>query len=210
MCSLISISVLLTSLTNLIPGLPWQKGPQRTGGLQLGVHALVVPKECKKQHDRQRYAEQPKQSASSKAHDVLLQFVKAERLACGVVPTMERLNADMRWAGRQAPAGPDYEGRELPDGRAAWHEATITAGQILQEIDGKLAPGREWRVQVADELITRSMFCTSMQRNRNNCLAADHELPAAISERGLEDPGKALCPIMVAFGDKAHGSDGAL
>jgi hypothetical protein len=46
----------------------------------------VVPEQCKKQHDRQRYAEQPKQSASSKAHDVLLQFVKAERLGCRLVP----------------------------------------------------------------------------------------------------------------------------
>ena len=37
----------------------------------------------------------------------------------------------------------DTEGEELPDKHAAWREATITAGQILQGIDGKLNPGRE-------------------------------------------------------------------
>ena len=29
--------------------------------------------------------------------------------------------------------------------------ATVTAGQILQDIDGKLAPGRDWRMEVTDE-----------------------------------------------------------
>jgi hypothetical protein len=32
----------------------------------------------------------------------------------------------------------DSEGEELPDKHAAWKEATVTAGQILQGIDGKL------------------------------------------------------------------------
>jgi hypothetical protein len=45
----------------------------------------------------------------------------------------------------------DHEGEELPDEHAAWKEATVTAGQILQSIDGKLKPGREWRMEVADE-----------------------------------------------------------
>ena len=45
----------------------------------------------------------------------------------------------------------DHDGRELPDEHAAWKEATITAGQILQSIDGHLKPGREWRMEVADE-----------------------------------------------------------
>ena len=45
----------------------------------------------------------------------------------------------------------DQEGEELPDRHAAWHEATIMAGQSLQSIDGQLQPGREWRMEVADE-----------------------------------------------------------
>ena len=45
----------------------------------------------------------------------------------------------------------DYDGRELPDEHVAWKEATETAGQILQNLDGKLSPGREWRMEVADE-----------------------------------------------------------
>jgi hypothetical protein len=39
----------------------------------------------------------------------------------------------------------------LPDWHAAWKEATVTAGLILQGIDGKLQPGQEWRMEVVDE-----------------------------------------------------------
>ncbi|MGY8706164.1 hypothetical protein RAD16_10545 [Bradyrhizobium sp. 18BD] len=45
----------------------------------------------------------------------------------------------------------DNEGEELPDKHAAWKEATVTAGQMLQTLDGKLAPGRDWRMEVSDE-----------------------------------------------------------
>ncbi len=45
----------------------------------------------------------------------------------------------------------DHEGEELPDKHAAWKEATVTAGDILRDLDGKLQPGREWRLEVADE-----------------------------------------------------------
>ena len=45
----------------------------------------------------------------------------------------------------------DHDGTELPDEHAAWKEATVTAGQILQNLDGKLRPGGEWRMEVADE-----------------------------------------------------------
>ena len=46
----------------------------------------------------------------------------------------------------------DRTGEELPDKHAAWKEATLVAGQILQDIDGKLQPdGKEWRMEVADE-----------------------------------------------------------
>jgi hypothetical protein len=36
----------------------------------------------------------------------------------------------------------DHEGEELPDKHAAWKEATVIAGQTLQDLDGKLQPGR--------------------------------------------------------------------
>ena len=49
------------------------------------------------------------------------------------------------------PPEPDEVGEELPDRHAAWKEATITAGQILQCLDGKLQPGRDWRMEVTDE-----------------------------------------------------------
>ncbi|MGM4961595.1 DUF6894 family protein (plasmid) [Bradyrhizobium barranii] len=45
----------------------------------------------------------------------------------------------------------DHEGEELPDKHAAWKEATVTAGQMLQGIDGKLTPGRDWQMEVTDE-----------------------------------------------------------
>ena len=45
----------------------------------------------------------------------------------------------------------DEEGEELPDRHAAWREATVTAGQMLQSIDGKLKPDRDWRMEVTDE-----------------------------------------------------------
>jgi hypothetical protein len=44
----------------------------------------------------------------------------------------------------------DREGYELPDEHAAWKEATVTAGQILQGLHGKLTPDREWRMEVVD------------------------------------------------------------
>src|SRR5690349_14155455 len=36
----------------------------------------------------------------------------------------------------------DQVGEDLPDRHAAWREATVTAGQMLQGIDGKLQAGR--------------------------------------------------------------------
>jgi hypothetical protein len=45
----------------------------------------------------------------------------------------------------------DHVGEELPDKHAAWREATRTAGQILQGINGRLEPDREWRMEVMDE-----------------------------------------------------------
>jgi len=56
----------------------------------------------------------------------------------------------------------DNEGEELPDKHAAWKEATITAGQILQGLDGKLTPARDWRMEVTDES-RNTLFVLSIQ-----------------------------------------------
>lgn len=46
----------------------------------------------------------------------------------------------------------DEEGEELPDVQAAWREATMTTGQIIQDLDGRLRPGgKDWRMEVTDE-----------------------------------------------------------
>jgi hypothetical protein len=45
----------------------------------------------------------------------------------------------------------DLEGEELPDRQAAWHEATISAGHIIRDINSRLQPGQEWRLEVTDE-----------------------------------------------------------
>src|SRR5450631_3511802 len=59
----------------------------------------------------------------------------------------------------------DYEGEELPDKHAAWREATVIAGQTLQGLDGKLQPGREWRMRLRTNSPILFMCCTSMQRS---------------------------------------------
>ncbi|MBB5055111.1 hypothetical protein HNQ36_005122 [Afipia massiliensis] len=45
----------------------------------------------------------------------------------------------------------DHEGEELPDRDAAWEEATKVAGETIKDLDGKLALGRPWRLEVTDE-----------------------------------------------------------
>jgi hypothetical protein len=37
---------------------------------------------------------------------------------------------------------------DLPDIDAAWHEATVHAGQMLKDLDGSLASNTEWSVEV--------------------------------------------------------------
>ncbi|WP_442895034.1 DUF6894 family protein [Bradyrhizobium sp. AZCC 1578] len=39
----------------------------------------------------------------------------------------------------------DKESEELPDRQAAWREATVTAGQIIRDLDGRLCPGKDWK-----------------------------------------------------------------
>jgi len=45
----------------------------------------------------------------------------------------------------------DNEGVELSDNEAAWEQATITAGEVFKDVDGKLRPGQVWTLEVADE-----------------------------------------------------------
>lgn len=40
---------------------------------------------------------------------------------------------------------------DLPDLKAAWHEATVTAGQLLKDLDGSLSAKTEWTVQILDD-----------------------------------------------------------
>lgn len=46
---------------------------------------------------------------------------------------------------------PDLEGEELLDSNTAWHEATVTAGKLIQDMGGRLKPGQDWRLEVTDE-----------------------------------------------------------
>ena len=46
---------------------------------------------------------------------------------------------------------PDEEGEELPNDEAAWTEATIIAGELFRDIDGKFRPGQDWALEVTDD-----------------------------------------------------------
>jgi hypothetical protein len=45
----------------------------------------------------------------------------------------------------------DEVGEDLPDDEAAWKQATVTAGEIFKDVDGKFRPGQEWSLDVSDE-----------------------------------------------------------
>jgi hypothetical protein len=45
----------------------------------------------------------------------------------------------------------DREGEDFPDNDAAWHEATLVAGEIFKDVDGAFRPGDECSLEVADE-----------------------------------------------------------
>jgi hypothetical protein len=51
----------------------------------------------------------------------------------------------------QGHRGHDTEGEELPDAAAAWREATLIAGELFKDIDGRFQPGQEWQLEVTDE-----------------------------------------------------------
>jgi len=39
----------------------------------------------------------------------------------------------------------------LADDEAAWRSATLYAGEVMKDIDGKFRPGQEWSLEVTDE-----------------------------------------------------------
>ena len=45
---------------------------------------------------------------------------------------------------------PDADGLDLADSHAAWDEATTALGEMIQFADGRLSPGAEWQIDVAD------------------------------------------------------------
>jgi hypothetical protein len=50
-----------------------------------------------------------------------------------------------------AHASVDDEGEQLADDETAWREATIIAGELFKNIDGRFRPGQSWSLEVADE-----------------------------------------------------------
>jgi hypothetical protein len=45
----------------------------------------------------------------------------------------------------------DEVGEELRDNEAAWRQATVVAGEIFKDVDGKFRPGQDWALEVTDE-----------------------------------------------------------
>ena len=48
-------------------------------------------------------------------------------------------------------SGSDKDGEELSNDGAAWLEATLIAGELFEDIDGKFRPGQESSLEVTDE-----------------------------------------------------------
>ena len=45
----------------------------------------------------------------------------------------------------------DPADEDLPNDEAAWRQATIFAGEIFKDVDGRLRPDQDWSIEVADE-----------------------------------------------------------
>ena len=45
----------------------------------------------------------------------------------------------------------DEIGAEPLNDEAAWHEATVFAGELFRDVDGKILPGQDWALDVADQ-----------------------------------------------------------
>jgi hypothetical protein len=42
------------------------------------------------------------------------------------------------------------DGLAFADNAAAWHEASLSCGEIIHEMDGKIEPGCHWQMEVSD------------------------------------------------------------
>jgi hypothetical protein len=61
----------------------------------------------------------------------------------------------------------DVIGEHLPDNDAAWMEATVTAGQMLQSLNVNLQPGVDWRMEVTDES-SNSLYVIHVSAKHSN------------------------------------------
>ena len=64
---------------------------------------------------------------------------------------------------------PDEIGTELPSDDAAWAQAVEACGAIIADLDGNLAPGRHWRMDVTDadgDPVFSLMFSAEWHRRR--------------------------------------------
>ena len=52
----------------------------------------------------------------------------------------------------------DEDGEEFPDNHAAWREATSTAGLSIKDLNGRLLPDSQWRLDVMDEF-QNQLYC---------------------------------------------------
>lgn len=48
------------------------------------------------------------------------------------------------------PPAMESVGEDLPNDEAAWREATVTAGEIFKDVDGRLRPNQQWSLEVTD------------------------------------------------------------
>jgi hypothetical protein len=59
----------------------------------------------------------------------------------------------------------DNESETLESDEAAWHEATLVAGEIFKDVDGKFRPGQQWTLEVLDEQ-RRPLFSINITSQR--------------------------------------------
>jgi hypothetical protein len=57
------------------------------------------------------------------------------------------------------------EGQMLKNDEAAWHEATLVAGEIFKDVDGNFRPGQEWKLEVQDAQ-RRALFSINITSKR--------------------------------------------
>jgi hypothetical protein len=69
----------------------------------------------------------------------------------------------------------DTEGEELPDKHAAWRQATIVAGETIRDIEGRLQPGREWRLEVTDEF-ANPLYIIHLSAEQPKIVLKEHQM----------------------------------